>query len=403
MNAMPDEFELSRRKVLAALGTAGVASAGAGLGTSAFFGDEESFQNNRLVAGELDLKVDWQQTYNGESVNAFPDEDGDGQQDQIRTRESIANEAGLPIDSPSVENTFQAQFADVPDDHPRPLIELDDVKPGDSGSVLFSLHLFDTPGYIWMNGQCETDENGLTEPEAEDPDEGRGVELARTVQVTLWYDDGDGVPTADETVIYEGSLENLQYMLCDGIPLHGDRSTTFPSVNEIAPVSGDGLRGELAANGGGAKRACFENSTTAYLGFSWELPVDHANEIQSDTNRFDLGFYTEQCRHNDGASQEARLFTTSCPNAEEIGWCKYEVTAMIAKSSVLCPFTVGDIICTPCIAPDRETCELSKGETTNHTVTSGTGDQYCTVEVTSLRDACQDGCNGDHNIAPFLH
>jgi hypothetical protein len=29
--------------------------------------------------------------------------------------------------------------------------------------------------------------------------------------------------------------------------------------------------------------------------------VDHANEIQSDSVRFDLGFYTEQCCHNDGS------------------------------------------------------------------------------------------------------
>src|SRR6056297_660392 len=75
---------LTRRKLLAGLGAVGLASAGAGLGTSAFFSDRESFTNNRLVAGELDLLVDWQQHYmmNGETtfVNAHPDHDGDGEQ-----------------------------------------------------------------------------------------------------------------------------------------------------------------------------------------------------------------------------------------------------------------------------------------------------------------------------------
>jgi hypothetical protein len=50
-------------------------------------------------------------------------------------------------------------------------------------------------------------------------------------------------------------------------------------------------------------RQCFPNSTTAYVGFEWWLPVDHANEIQSDSVSFDLGFYAEQCRHNDGSGQ----------------------------------------------------------------------------------------------------
>ncbi|MFT4947755.1 MAG: putative ribosomally synthesized peptide with SipW-like signal peptide, partial [Natronomonas sp.] len=47
---MTDErFDISRRKALAALGTIGVASAGAGLGTSAYFSDQETFENNSLV------------------------------------------------------------------------------------------------------------------------------------------------------------------------------------------------------------------------------------------------------------------------------------------------------------------------------------------------------------------
>ena len=52
---MPREFTVSRRTAIAALGTVGVASAGAGVGTSAFFSDGESFENDRLVAGTLDM------------------------------------------------------------------------------------------------------------------------------------------------------------------------------------------------------------------------------------------------------------------------------------------------------------------------------------------------------------
>ena len=58
-------YTLSRRKMLAGLGAVGLASAGSGLGTSAFFSDEETFGDNTLTAGELDLKISWQQTYTG--------------------------------------------------------------------------------------------------------------------------------------------------------------------------------------------------------------------------------------------------------------------------------------------------------------------------------------------------
>jgi hypothetical protein len=31
------------------------------------------------------------------------------------------------------------------------------------------------------------------------------------------------------------------------------------------------------------------------------VPTDVGNEIQTDSASFDLGFYTEQCRHNSGS------------------------------------------------------------------------------------------------------
>jgi hypothetical protein len=36
------------------------------------------------------------------------------------------------------------------------------------------------------------------------------------------------------------------------------------------------------------------------VAFAWWVPVDHGNEIQTDSASFELSFYTEQCRHNDG-------------------------------------------------------------------------------------------------------
>ena len=64
---------LSRRQLLAGLGGIGLASAGAGLGTSAYFSDSESFDGNQLVAGELDLMVDWEEHYSDWSVDENDD------------------------------------------------------------------------------------------------------------------------------------------------------------------------------------------------------------------------------------------------------------------------------------------------------------------------------------------
>lgn len=50
-------IELNRRRVLGALGTVGVASAGAGAGTFALFSDTESSTGNSVQAGTLDLTL----------------------------------------------------------------------------------------------------------------------------------------------------------------------------------------------------------------------------------------------------------------------------------------------------------------------------------------------------------
>jgi predicted ribosomally synthesized peptide with SipW-like signal peptide len=276
---MSNDFELSRRKALAALGSIGVASAGAGLGTSAYFSDQETFENNRLMAGELDLKMDWEEHYsdwsededdnpnnatldvrmerpenvgdytryppgaeddtdglhslwvaNGDvpqfqdntSIEAFPDDDNDGVASYGDLVMGNASDDGFPgNDENDLTPTACEILADVGDDDDGlssdartngtvdgqttspgdPLINLQDVKPGDFGEVTFSTHICDNDGYLWMNapGGLSASENGVTEPEGDDPDEIEGeVELPDKIQTSLWYDNNcDNVPQED--------------------------------------------------------------------------------------------------------------------------------------------------------------------------------------------------------------
>jgi predicted ribosomally synthesized peptide with SipW-like signal peptide len=556
---MQDDFELSRRKALAALGTIGVASAGAGLGTSAYFSDQETFENNSLTAGTLDMKVDWEEHYsdwsddedddpesdgsldiqmdepddpssytafppgveafngvddddfiNGDpllyvhnddveqfmtntSIEAFPDEDDDGVQDDFNEMEACEVLADVGNDDGGLDSDKRTESSVG-----EPLVNLSDVKPGDFGEVTFSFHLCDNPGYVWLNGELiEARENGVTEPEADDPDEEgpedevstsvqNNVELLDEIQTAWWYDadcnnltNGEattGSEQADVVIVMDTSgsmsggplsnaktgakalvdavgadvnvglvsfedagdeaieanldesnsdvktaIDNLSaggstaigagidlgqdlltgakgtgarsgatkylVVLADGGENEGttprdsattakDAGTTIYSIaygsgadnnlmedissppkvddgtiddqDEFAFVadttdveqvfSGIGgdvtqteeiffqgpLREALTAltdgngiplDGDGGDdfdefnddpsadtRGCFQPTpATNCIGFSWWLPTDHGNEVQSDSVAFDLGFYTEQCRHNDGS------------------------------------------------------------------------------------------------------
>ncbi|AZH24899.1 SipW-dependent-type signal peptide-containing protein [Haloplanus aerogenes] len=353
---MTDErFDISRRKALAALGTIGVASAGAGLGTSAYFSDQETFENNSLVAGTLDMGVGYTAHYSDWS----PDEDGgdtettdddvdvimyDGGPNETGSAGELptvngtqytglpANDAWLiAVDDPDqfltntqtgvypnagdtdgdgvddqgpvecVDNGDGALVANAQaDDATKPVIELDDVKPGDFGEVTFDFVLCDNPGYVWLNGSVISEsENGITEPEADDPDEEETeerpasedsesdvVELLDVVQAAVWVDNGNNYQDGDEggVMLNTGSLREVLGMVSGG-------------------SAGYELNGNMNAEAGGGTgdQGCFEANTMHSLAFAWWVPIDHGNEIQSDSATFDLGFYTEQCRHNDGS------------------------------------------------------------------------------------------------------
>jgi predicted ribosomally synthesized peptide with SipW-like signal peptide len=260
-------YNLSRRKVLAGLGAVGLASAGAGLGTSAYFSDRESFTNNELVAGELDLLVDWQQTYTANDemvfVNAHPDHDADGEQSIVADNddgqikysdfldEDDPDSNGENIPSLNCENIppiTEAAFGTDPTtgEAQDTLVQLGDVKPGDEGEITFSLHLCDNPGYVWMQADNVTESEGVnTDPELA-VDELDGGDLASAINAKLWYDaDCDNVHDEAEpadimlTLDFSGSMLYRQYggvVSEDSIQVNGDNfsETTKIDLVELA-------------------------------------------------------------------------------------------------------------------------------------------------------------------------
>jgi predicted ribosomally synthesized peptide with SipW-like signal peptide len=234
-----NQFSISRRKVLAGLGTIGIASAGAGLGTTAFFSDEEAVEAS-LEAGRLDLKLDYRATYNTwlpqaetEAIvngDVLPDPDQEfnyivGQAPDIRaadgsaitgpewaafTRASDAcevdDEDSLASEIARVGELLGEEYSYSVDGdqgylgpegqiyidgEPGLKFDLNDVKPKDEGEATISIHTCGNPAYLWARPFVSAaSENGLVEPEeSADDDVGDGLgELANYIYVRVWDD-----------------------------------------------------------------------------------------------------------------------------------------------------------------------------------------------------------------------
>ena len=252
----PQLYRLSRRNVLAGLGTIGLASAGAGLGTSAFFSDEESFENNTLTAGSLDLRVRYEASY-----------DSDG----------------------AVENLADSAMGEQDGEAAAMFYNLDDVKPGDSGHVEFCFDIVDNPAYMWACADYSESENGMSEPEMDvdqTPDEG---ELADSIEARLAYCEEDDGEFIEGDEIVSGSLAEVLDAIRFGSALDGD------GVAGLAP--GDQSPHDDAVDADPAY------VTGACICLFWEIPYETVgNEIQTDSLTMNFEFHALQSRHNDGTT-----------------------------------------------------------------------------------------------------
>ena len=255
----PKLYSFSRRKMLAGLGAVGFASAGAGLGTSAYFSDEESFEDNTLTAGTLDLRVVYEASY-----------DSGG----------------------AVENMADAAMGTQDGEAAGMFYELGDVKPGDSGHIEFCFEIVDNPAYMWACGDISQSENGMNEPESavdETPDFG---ELGDSIEARLSYCDVDGEFVEGEEIV-SGSLVDVFAAIANGAALDGD------GVAGLAP--GDQSPHDEVVE------AEPDYITGACVCLYWEVPFEVGNEIQSDSLTMALEFHALQARHNDGT-------TNPCPD-----------------------------------------------------------------------------------------
>ncbi|QLH76941.1 hypothetical protein HZS55_06370 [Halosimplex rubrum] len=254
------EFGLSRRQMLAGLGTIGVASAGAGLGTTALFSDEESFEGNSITAGTLDMSV----TASIEAANEYWAE-------QVDLEELEATADGEAVTG----------------------LQVSDVKPGDWGIICFEFAVGDNPGYIRTRAEgLETSENGYTEPEPtdgddeNDPDEPEGAGELQDFMLAEVYQSFDGGADSDPPRSYLSPS--------GGDPAAPEGSTLQETYNAFSG-------GVIMRNSDGEplEVGSVEDEATAEWCLLLYVPEDVGNIIQSDSLSFDLVFEAEQVRNND--------------------------------------------------------------------------------------------------------
>ena len=246
------------KKILISLSVIGAVAAIAIGGTIAYFSDTETSTGNTFTAGSIDLKIDLQT-------------------DEMNNVESF----------------------ELVDLNGRKLFEYQDVKPGDSGEMTVSGHVYnnDACGRYRIDG-IVNDDNGITEPE----DEVDGIingsdgttdgDLDDYLMFRIWVDWGQtpGWQNATSTVDpYEGDNE---YQVDYEPPVTSCGGDEWCLLSDIDP---NGETWDLYE----MTQTYLKGSTTYYTGVEWQLPWQTGNIVQSDKWGADMSFDVIQYRNNE--------------------------------------------------------------------------------------------------------
>jgi len=280
---MPDKkLALSRRQLLGGLGAVGVASAGAGLGTTALFSDTESFEDNTIQAGTTNL-----------IVRAGVVED------------NIGGDGSIALGGTDNGTDTSDTSAGVG-------ITVQDIKPGDSFVLGLDVEVEDNPMYVGVEATEATDGEGLNpEPETSpgiddnsDPISGAG-DLDNMMNVEFGYDsnspnsgdvqNGQIGPGGSNNPEWSGSLTDFMQLSQIYRGRNGDGGD---------PPGGHGDGSADATRIGTGALADVDN-VTHYAEFS--LPDTVGNQVQGDTASWDLVWHAEQVRNNSPPSSVSDL------------------------------------------------------------------------------------------------
>jgi len=291
MNSDTNNIGLSRRKVLVGLGAVGVASAGAGLGTTAFFSDEESFENNTITAGQFELHV-------GQTTHTV-DQGGIGPDEQSFIAE---------LDSQSGEG----ETLEILDG----FLDIEDAKPGDSYKYCWDICVHHNPGFVEITLETAEDLSGADNSDFDDShvDGGATGTLGEYTLAVVTLDDqqeGD-----DVDIVFEGTLGDLMQEFENGGLVHAWQTDDVVEDGNIIeegvtkychlPCETDVADAEVSPDEDGVEVCVYlyipshaDVGQTVSVGpIEFADPDSPGNLLQGATFTSNVGFAAEQCRHN---------------------------------------------------------------------------------------------------------
>jgi len=261
-----DRLQLTRRKLLAATGAIGAAGVGAGLGTSALFSDEESFEDNTITAGSLNMRV---------------------------TVDNVAHSTTIVRDNTTITPSDTADGTAV-------TISVADVKPGDWLILEWNPEVIANPGYVQVTS-VDDDYANLEgqnpEPEGDTSSPG---DLGDAMLSTIWQSWDNlsngrqylaGLDTTTDNA--DSGLAGYETPDLDGVTSGGAHYTT---MNEAHAVYETGVT--LRDPSTGDPLEVGSNSNAAWFYQLLEIPPGVGNDVQGDIVEFTLRFDTEQVRNN---------------------------------------------------------------------------------------------------------
>jgi len=278
---MTEKYDLSRRKVLGGMATIGVAGAGAGLGTSALYSDEETFVNNQITAGTTNLAV---------------------------TMGLVSIDSSAPD---SLDVNYEEGESRTADGEARIGIQVGDMKPGDCITLRTTVDVEDNPMYVGVMAEnVEQGEGENTEPEQEVDSDNSG-DLGDALEFTFGYD-------SDRSNLHDNSLEGqlTPDEAPPTMPLSGSEFLSATSSGYIYR----GREGEAGDPPGGHANGEADptrigddvsadnvdrDKVTHFVEIC--LPEDVGNEVQGDYVEYDLVYHAEQVRNNPDPSSAAEL------------------------------------------------------------------------------------------------
>src|SRR3989344_1522396 len=133
----------------------------------------------------------------------------------------------------------------------------DDIKPGDFGKNVISLHVSDGDAWMCMDfTNLESEDNSVNEPE-QLADNSAGGELADELEFFAWRDDGDNVFEVGEHPIFGISTQSASILFASTTHAIADSTTSGPcEEGDTCYVGIQWCAGELSVNFATAVISC---------------------------------------------------------------------------------------------------------------------------------------------------